>query len=320
MTPQTSPRRALVTMPDNAHGVSRERMRDRACGAMLGLAIGDALGATVEFMTPREIGVQYGVHDRICGGGWLRLAPGDVTDDTTMTLALAGAWIDTQDMPDAEACALAFDGWMRSKPVDIGNTVRRGIIRWRLSGSAEAPPSSDAGNGATMRCLPVALACYGAAPELVTRAALIQARVTHNNPLTDAATLSVIEMIQAALSGLGGDGVVSCAERLVSAHADFDYRGRRCDNPSGYIVDTMRAVCQALESGGSFRQVLVDIVNRGGDADTTGAIAGMVMGAVCGERALPREWVAALKPMVRDACVRAACDLIELSPAYRIQE
>ena len=286
---------------------------------MLGLAIGDALGATVEFMTPREIGAQYGVHDRICGGGWLRLAAGDVTDDTTMTLALAGAWIEAQGMPDADACARAFDGWMRSKPVDIGNTVRRGIVPWRLSGSAEAPLSSDAGNGATMRCLPVALACHGAAPELVARAALMQARVTHNNPLTDAATLSVIEMVQAALAGGGAEGVVACAERLVSAHADFDYRGRRCDNPSGYIVDTMRAVCQAVARQDGFKPVLVDIVNRGGDADTTGAIAGMVMGALCGERALPREWLRALRPRVREACVRDASALIELSPAYRMQ-
>jgi ADP-ribosyl-[dinitrogen reductase] hydrolase len=319
VTSQASAYRVTTNVQDPVHDEARNVLRDRACGAMLGLAIGDALGATVEFMTPREIGAQYGVHDRICGGGWLRLAAGDVTDDTTMTLALAGAWIETQGMPDADACARAFDGWMRSKPVDIGNTVRRGIVRWRLSGSTEAPLSSDAGNGATMRCLPVALACHGAAPELVSRAALVQARVTHNNPLTDAATLSVIEMVQAALAGSGTDEVVACADRLVSAHADFDYRGRRCDNPSGYIVDTMRAVCQAVATQDGFKPVLVDIVNRGGDADTTGAIAGMVMGALCGERALPREWLRTLSPSVREACVRDASALIELSPAYRIQ-
>ena len=55
---------------------------DRALGAYLGLAIGDALGATVEFMRPREIQLQYGVHRDIVGGGWLKLARGQVTDDT----------------------------------------------------------------------------------------------------------------------------------------------------------------------------------------------------------------------------------------------
>ena len=61
---------------------------DRVAGAYLGLALGDALGATVEFMTPREIALRHGVHQQICGGGWLRLKAGQVTDDTTMSLAL----------------------------------------------------------------------------------------------------------------------------------------------------------------------------------------------------------------------------------------
>lgn len=293
----------------------RERLLARARGAMLGLAIGDALGATVEFMTPREIGAQYGVHDRIRGGGWLRLAAGAVTDDTTMTLALAEACLEARGAPAAEACARAFDGWMRSKPVDIGNTVRRGIVRWRLTGSPEAPPSSDAGNGATMRCLPVALAGFGGDPDASEHAALVQARVTHHNPLTDAATLCVVAMVQAALAGDGQRRVLARAEALVAAQPEFNFRGSRCDNPSGYIVDTMRAVFQAMEDNEGFEAVLVDVVNRGGDADTTGAIAGMVMGAVAGEGALPARWLDALRPPVRDACVRAAAGLIALAPA-----
>ncbi|MDP2804662.1 MAG: ADP-ribosylglycohydrolase family protein, partial [Gallionellaceae bacterium] len=60
---------------------------DRATAAYLGLAIGDALGSTVEFMTPREIALQYGTHNTLRGGGWLHLKPGQVTDDTTMSLA-----------------------------------------------------------------------------------------------------------------------------------------------------------------------------------------------------------------------------------------
>src|SRR3990167_845853 len=64
---------------------------DKVLGAYLGLAIGDALGATVEFMRPREIEAQYGVHTEIVGGGWLKLARGQVTDDTTLSLALGSA-------------------------------------------------------------------------------------------------------------------------------------------------------------------------------------------------------------------------------------
>ena len=92
--------------------------------AYLGLAIGDALGATVEFMTPNEIRHQIGLHCEITGGGWLRLKAGKVTDDTTMSLAL-GESIIARGHVDAKAAAEAFDAWMRAKPVDIGNTVRR---------------------------------------------------------------------------------------------------------------------------------------------------------------------------------------------------
>jgi len=123
-------------------------LQNRAVGAYLGLAVGDALGATVEFMTPLEIHQQYQIHDSICGGGWLGLKPGQVTDDSTMSLALGRAILKSGRV-EAVAAAQAFDEWMRSKPVDIGNTVRRGIIHFRKTGNVDPPLSEhDAGNGA----------------------------------------------------------------------------------------------------------------------------------------------------------------------------
>ena len=136
----------------------------RGIAAYLGLAIGDALGATVEFLTPNEIRHQHGVHRDITGGGWLRLKAGRVTDDTTMSLALGEAIL-ARGCVEAQAAAAAFDAWMRGKPVDIGNTVRRNLIQFRKTGNPEAPASEhDAGYGAAMRILPVALACYGRPP------------------------------------------------------------------------------------------------------------------------------------------------------------
>ena len=74
------------------------RLFDQALGAYLGLAVGDALGATVEFLTPREIAAQYGVLKDIVGGGWLKLKPGQVTDDTTMSLALGDALLEGRQL------------------------------------------------------------------------------------------------------------------------------------------------------------------------------------------------------------------------------
>lgn len=140
-------------------------LAEKARAAYLGMAIGDALGATVEFMTPKEIQFQYGVHRDITGGGWLRLRAGQVTDDTTMALALGNAILGAGRV-DALAAATAFDAWMRGKPVDIGNTVRRNLIQFRKTGRPEAVACEhDAGNGAAMRVLPVALATFGQAAD-----------------------------------------------------------------------------------------------------------------------------------------------------------
>src|ERR1035441_7052269 len=84
---------------------------DRALGSFLGLAVGDALGATVEFMTAREIAARYKIHKDIIGGGWLHLKPGQVTDDTEMALALGSAVLASGGW-NARAIADAFLAWM----------------------------------------------------------------------------------------------------------------------------------------------------------------------------------------------------------------
>lgn len=287
---------------------------DRAIAAYLGLAIGDALGSTVEFMTPREIAAQYGTHDTLCGGGWLHLKPGHVTDDTTMSLAL-GASILAQGKVDALAAAQAFDAWMRAKPVDIGNTVRRNLLQFRKSGNPEAVYSDhDAGNGAAMRVLPVALATLNQAEETVRAACRAQAHVTHHCALSDAACECLVFMVQDALRGADKNHLLhTYAHPLAALHPEFKFRAiRQSSNPSGYIVDTMQAVFQSFFDTDDFQSGLIDVVNRGGDADTTGAIAGMLAGALYGLDEIPEVWLKTLDANTRDACEAQACALLPL--------
>ena len=290
------------------------QLRDRAVAAYLGLAIGDALGATVEFMTPREIQDHYGTHHAIIGGGWLRLPKGCVTDDTEMSLALGRAILE-RDGLDAQAIAQAFSDWMRGKPVDIGHTVRRGISLYRRTGVTEVPEHEyDAGNGACMRCLPIALYTLGAEPEAVDRANRLQAHITHHNALSDLGTLTVIRLTQTALLGGTRQDLRQLAESLVATEPRFAFDGgRRQDSPGGYIVETLRAVFQALFATESFESALIDVVNRGGDADTTGAILGMIAGALYGFDAIPRRWLKALDRDTARLCRRQALDLLSLS-------
>jgi ADP-ribosyl-[dinitrogen reductase] hydrolase len=292
----------------------RDRLRDKANAAYLGLAIGDALGATVEFLTPSEIRHQIGVHSEITGGGWLRLKAGHVTDDTTMALAL-GKSILTQGSVDAKAAAEAFDAWMRAKPVDIGNTVRRNLIQFRKTGNPAAPASEhDAGNGAAMRLLPIALACYGQPPETTIFSSRAQAHVTHNNALSDAACETLILMVQDLMSGHEAIDVErERAATLVQKNPVFAYDRKRCDNPSGYIVDTIQAVFQSFFATENFEDCLTDVVNRGGDADTTGAIAGMLAGACYGMDSIPRRWLKALDEATSKKCTDQALALMALA-------
>jgi ADP-ribosyl-[dinitrogen reductase] hydrolase len=285
----------------------------RGIAAYLGLAIGDALGATVEFMIPAEIRHEYGVHTTMSGGGWLKLKAGDITDDTEMSLALGNAILAAGKV-DLTSVAEAFSEWMRGKPKDIGNTVRRGIVQFRRTGQITMPESEhDAGNGACMRCLPVALVTLHSSWTEVQTAARLQAHTTHNNPVSDAGTECIIHMVQAAILGEPRSELELLARELVMRYPVFEYRKTRRDNPSGYIVDTLQAVFQALFSTDNFEAALVEIVNRGGDADTTGAILGMVAGPLYGLDNIPTRWLERLNPNIRSQCTQQARALYQLA-------
>jgi ADP-ribosyl-[dinitrogen reductase] hydrolase len=285
-------------------------LHDRALGAYLGLAVGDALGATVEFMLPREIQYQYGVHKEIIGGGWLKLKPGRVTDDTEMSLALGRALVASGGW-NATAVADAYVAWLRSRPIDIGNTCRRGIQRYILNGSLSSLESErDAGNGAAMRNLPLVLLTLNDEQAFVEQT-LAQSHITHNNPLSDAATLALGRMLRCLLNGGGGvvEKIGECREMAEQPQFKFDpYPGRA----SGYIVDTMQTVHHHFFNTNSFESLVVDTVNCGEDADTTGAIAGMLGGALYGAGAIPARWLDKLEPQVVFEIRRQVFELLRL--------
>ena len=290
-------------------------VRARARGAFLGLAVGDALGAPVEFMLHHEIAADYGVHQDMTGGGWLRLRPGAVTDDTEMSLWLGRAIVAGGGF-DAGRAATHLAAWLRLGPVDVGHTVRRGLRRFVVEGTLSGPPSpGDAGNGAAMRMLPVALATL-ADHRALARAAVEQARITHNHPLSDAACVHVGELVQLACLGLGMPRLRRASDALVRAHPPFafsPYPGLS----GGYVAETLATVLHFLYRSRGFEECLVAVVNRGGDADTTGAIAGAIAGAWHGPEAIPRRWLKALAPALREELEWLAGRLVDLSPLAR---
>jgi ADP-ribosyl-[dinitrogen reductase] hydrolase len=283
---------------------------DRALAAFLGFAIGDALGASVEFMTAGEIATEHGVLRDIVGGGWLRLKPGRVTDDTEMSLALARSLVRRGGL-DLVDVSEEFALWLRSNPPDVGNTCRRGIRRYIQRGFLSGPfNEGDAGNGAAMRVLPVALASIGDA-ERGRGWTVWQAHITHNHPLSDAACLALVDMLHLLLRSGDRAGARARADELVQTMPTFrftPYRGLS----SAYVVDTMQTVLSGYFATSTLEEAIVTTVNRGGDADTTGAIVGMLAGATYGMASLPRRWLKALDPKVTAAIADLVPKLLAL--------
>jgi ADP-ribosyl-[dinitrogen reductase] hydrolase len=281
---------------------------------LLGAAVGDALGATTEFMKPAQIRDRFGVHREIVGGGWLKLSPGQVTDDTEMTLCVARGIAESSGW-DLKGIADRFAHWLSGGPADVGATCRRGILEYvKTRRLAAAPNEWDAGNGAAMRVAPVALYTLGD-EELLSRLAVEQAHITHHHPLSDAACVSVGTMIQRGLLGAPLRDLRAGVEELAARHPEFRFE-KYDGKSSGYVVDTLRTVFDAFFSTDSFEDCVVKTVNRGGDADTTGSIAGAIAGARYGVVAIPRRWLEAIDGGLREELSRLAEELVRKSPLF----
>jgi len=297
------------------HQYNREEIRDRARAAFIGMAIGDALGATVEFMTASEIAAKYGTFREIIGGGWLRLRPGQVTDDTEMALCIARAIVKNQAW-SLEAVAENFVVWLKLKPVDCGDTCRKGIRAYLLHGQLESPSNKwDAGNGAAMRILPAVLFSF---PDevLLNKYVIEQAHITHNNPVSDTACLCLGHLLHTALCGAEKSHLRRHVDGLTARFPTFDFEPYR-GLATAYVVDTLQTVFHWFFRGRSFEECLVGTVNQGGDADTTGAICGMLAGAYYGMEAIPKRWIKKMDVKVITEIENMADRLVAASPAGR---
>lgn len=286
-------------------------LQERATAALLGAAAGDALGATLEFMTVPEIQAKYGVLRKMVGGGWLHLGPGQVTDDTQMSLCVARSLVSRGWSP--HDLAERFADWFRQRPVDIGNTCRRGIARYINSGQLWSPPGDgDAGNGAAMRMAPVALATLGDT-SLLDRIAVEQAHLTHNHPLSDAACLLVGRLVQQACLGRSMMQLRRVADETIVQFRNFKFEPYR-GLATAYVVDTIQTVLHFFFTTSTFEDCVVATVNQGADADTTGAIVGAIAGAYYSRDEIPRAWIKKMDSKMVAELNELALTLVTRSP------
>jgi ADP-ribosyl-[dinitrogen reductase] hydrolase len=140
-----------------------------------------------------------------------------------------------------------------------------------------------------MRILPVALFSLPD-EQLLEKYAIEQAHLTHNNPVSDAACICLGQLLHLSICGAGKSRLRRQADGLVARFPTFafePYRGLA----SGYVVDTMQTVLHWFFRGRDFEECLVGTVNQGADADTTGAICGMLAGAYYGMEGIPSRWI-----------------------------
>lgn len=273
--------------------------KDKILGSLIGFAIGDAMGATTEFMTQEDIKTKYGKVDNILGGGWLGLRPGEVTDDTQMMICIINALL-VNDSLSASECPSEghriiedirwnFIDWLRSCPPDVGGTCGRAINAMIEKGVHFASYDENAlGNGSLMRALPFAL--IGRKDFNIA-----QGRMTHNNLECDMYIEYYTMIVNGLIHGFDKFGVT---EEL------------KLNDPRGNAHDTFNNALFWAVNTDSFEDSITCAVNHGGDADTIAAITGGLTGAIYGYDKIPKKWVETLNSSVVDKLARFA-DYVE---------
>lgn len=308
----------------------------RARGALVGLAVGDALGTTNEFKVVGTFTPSTGM----VGGGAFQLEPGQWTDDTSMALCLADSLLakghyDSFDV--MERYQRWFSKGYRSSTdrcFDIGGQVRAALFDFeheqRVPVTAER--SNRAGNGAIMRLAPVVIAGFEHREirEIVVTAGL-SARETHYSVEAEAATEVFAALLVGALLGWAPEHIINVgwastgpafdemAARVIST--DPAERASWESETSGYIVHGLRLAVHGLLDFPSFKDATLAIANMGGDSDTNAAIYGQLGGAFYGVEAIPASWRSTLHQGEEiDALARALVDLRLKPPVTRFDE
>jgi len=302
-------------------------MNDRARGTLIGLAVGDALGAAVEFSAP-------GTFQQVTGyrsGGPHGLGAGEWTDDTSMALALADsiATVGWNLNDQAERYVAWFKTGKYSvngRLFDIGITTRRSLGRYLATGHARNSGDRSeqaSGNGSIMRLAPVPIRFAELFPDKLGELALLAGESslpTHASEQCVSACRYLAVVLAALIQGEDRDTVLAPdwepLKQLMAikpldpkiqevAAGSFRHKRPPAIKGSGWVVASLEASLWAFHDADSFEEAVLRAVNLGDDADTTGAVCGQLAGAYWGESGIPQKWLEGLakRDMIEEALV-----------------
>ncbi|MCS0636148.1 ADP-ribosylglycohydrolase family protein [Streptomyces sp. LP05-1] len=300
---------------------------ERAIGAVLGSAVGDALGAPFEFGPPGARAARFpdGPGELCGGGGW---DPGEATDDTQMAVLVGESLLEREGLDPADIFD-RFRRWAAAEPKDLGLQTEQVLTSgepWHRAAEAHFRMTGHAaGNGSLMRASTSAVYFAPDGQAATTAAARRIAALTHGDPAAQEGTAVLHELVRVALDG--DDPLTAVPDALALVHPAerdrwatvlaADWHPDRATEANGAVWPCLGSALWALRTTGSLPQALAAAVDLGGDTDTVAAVTGTLAGAVYGAEALPRRWTAALHvplPGYGDRVLRAP-ELIALARA-----
>ena len=294
-------------------------MQDAYLGCLFGLAVGDAIGTSVEFRYP---GTFEPVTDML-GGGAFNLKAGEWTDDTSMALCLAQSLLSRKgfDPQDQMQRYLAWrhSGYMSSNGecFDIGNTTSAALDVYEATGEPYVglSHSRSAGNGSIMRLAPIPMYFIGS--EDLELHAANSSKTTHAHPDCIAACIVLSNILKGLLLGDSKEyairssitGSLNITNKIKDIVLNKTYVTSTSIAGTGYVVESLEAALWAFTRGSSFKECVLLAVNLGNDADTTAAVTGQLAGAFYGYNSIPEQWVSKIAKF--ELIERIASELFE---------
>ncbi len=284
-------------------------MIDHRRGALIGLAVGDALGAAVEFKSPRSFKRVTGYRN----GGPYRIEAGEWTDDTSMALALADS-IATAGWDLNDQASRYVEWWKTGKYsvngrwFDIGITTRSALGNFVAKKNALTSGDRSnraSGNGSIMRLAPVPIRfghLYSDQLDELSRLAEESSLPTHASEQCVSACRYLATVLAGLIHAEHRDKVLSPDWKplqqlndikplhpLIQEITQGSFRQKQppANEGSGWVVKSLEASMWAFHDAETFEEAVLRAVNLGDDADTTGAICGQLAGAYWGESGIP---------------------------------
>jgi poly(ADP-ribose) glycohydrolase ARH3 len=315
---------ARVSIPNlpcknGADNIDEELLRKKFIGALLGTAVGDALGMPVESWTHKKIDSRYGHLDKMVDGWMLR---GHYTDDTRLMIGVAESLIECKGFSGRQMAAQFMDNFEAFRGYGPGSlrVFQRLMygVKWDEAGK-HIYGAGSYGNGGAMRIAPVGV-LYHNRPDVLIEVALNSGKITHTHPLglegallqayavglsasTDPLLLGQFDKIEFinALSGLVEEDYYHVKLKKIIEYLEMDELPVIEDviHTLGVGVRAQDSVPMALycflAKCDSFSDAVSYAVNMGGDTDTIGAMTGAIAGALHGFEIIPEQWVQSLE-------------------------